>query len=153
MAFGISKRRPEKETEKVLGTEVIFAYQNYHKPETVIQFGESIKEFEMDIKFITAASYNTPEDIKTDDYEFTEPMHIFIDYMMHRLIQFTLPPMSLRNMIWNISKIYVEIFKKFPDQAVVCCSGYEYLHLHKLRVHNDNVISLIIRQKEFEEKT
>lgn len=147
--FGLNRnRRPDRESCRVLGKDVLFITQNYHHPESVIQYGETVKEFETDMNFVTIASASDAKDVLIEDYEFTEKTHVFIDYMMHRLIQFDLPPMSLKEMILNISKIYTEIFKKYSKEANVCCTGYEFLYLKNLKIHPDNVISLKIDHKE-----
>lgn len=138
--------RPKSQTSVVLDHDVTFITQDYSKTENVIKFEEPIKEFETYMNFVTIASAY-PKDVLIEDYQFTETTHVFIDYPMTRLITFDLEPMSLKEMIWNISSIYTQIFKKFNKEAKVCCSGYEFLYLKKLRVHADNIISLVIDEK------
>lgn len=138
----------KRDMVKILGTDVWFITQNYSKPETLVQFGDTIKEFNMDFNFVTIASAQPKDVLMEEEYQFTEPVHVFIDYMITRLIQFTLPPMSIKELIWNISRIYTEIFKSFSKEAKVCCQGYEFLYLKKVKIHNDNVVSLSIDQKE-----
>lgn len=140
------RERDRTKLVNIMGNDVMFITQDYSKPEEVIQFSEPIKQFEMDMNFVTIASAQ-PKDVLAEDYDFTETSHVFIDYPMTRLITFNLQPMSLKEMIWNISKIYTEIFKSFTKEAKVCCNGYEFLYLKKLRVHNDNVISIVIDEK------
>lgn len=132
----IFKPSPEKIT--VLDTEVLFLSD---KPE----YPEVEKEFESNLNFVTIASAYS-KDILIEDYQFTGST-VIIDYLMHRLIKFDLPSMSLKELIWNISKIYVEIFKSYKKEAKVCCSGYEFLYLKKIRVHKNNTITLEIRHK------
>lgn len=140
------KYRPSPEVIEVLGVNVKLITQDYSKPESFVQYGDPIKEFDTNMNFVTIASAQV-KDVKIEDYEFTEPMHIFIDYMMHRLIVFDLPPMKLNELIFNISKIYNEISTKLKVEAAICCEGYEFLYLKKIKIHPDNVISLIIEQK------
>lgn len=140
------KKRPSPETAEVLGTRVLFLTQDYYQPDTFIMYGDPVKEFDTDMNFVTIASAEA-KDVKIEDYEFKETTHVFIDFTMHRLIEFDLQPMKLSEAVFNISKIYMEIFKAFGAQAEVCCDGHEYLYLKKLKVHPDNVISLVIDQK------
>lgn len=133
-------------TEKIIAfdTEVLFLAEKTEYPDIE-------KEFEMNLNFVTIASAQ-PNDVFLEkdyaDYQFKDTSHIYIDYLMHRFIQFDLQAMSLKELIWNISSIYVEIFKSYKKEAKVCCSGYEFLYLKKIRVHKNNVVSLVIRHKE-----
>lgn len=138
--------RSKSQMVKIFDRDVLFITQDYSKPESVLKFDEPIKTFETYMNFVTIASAYA-KDVFIEEYQFTEKTRVFIDYPMTRLIAFDLEPMSLQEMIWNISKIYTEIFKKFIKEARVCCNGYEFLYLKKLRVHNDNIISLVIDEK------
>lgn len=146
------KKRISPETIEVLGTKVLLITQDYSKPETFIQYGEPLKEFKTNINFMTTASSESKY-IKLEDYEFTETTHIFIDFIMHRLIEFDLPAMKLNELVFNISKIYTEIFYRFNQEAEICCDGYDFLYLEKVKVHPYNVISLKIYQKIIDKKT
>lgn len=146
LAMQAFQSRPRNQFVKVLDRNVLFITQDYSNKESVLKFDDPVKIFETDMNFVTIASAYA-KDVFIEDYQFTETTHVFIDYPMTRLITFDLEPMSLQELIWNISKIYTEIFKKFHKEAKVCCTGYEFLYLKKLRVHNDNIISLVIDEK------
>lgn len=127
---------------KIFDTDVFF----YPSDEPKIVHGEIQKEFETDLNFVTIASA-FPQDVLIEDYQFKEASHIHINFLMHNPIQFDLPAMSLKELIWNISKIYMEIFKSYKKEARVCCSGHEFLYLKKINIHPGNIISLTISQK------
>ena len=127
----------------ILNTEVLFTKEK-------INLEKAEREFETDLNFVTIASAQ-PNDIflskEYADYQFKETSHIHINFLMHDPIQFELPAMSLKELIWNISKIYVEVFQKFRKEARVCCSGHEFLYLNKINIHSNNIVSLTVSQK------
>lgn len=116
------------------GVEVFFV-------NATVEFKNQIKMIETDMHFITIASA-TAKDVLVEDYEFTEPVHVINDHMMHRLIKFTLPPGTLQEIIYKISRIYVEVLKNYSKEAEVCCKGWEYLYLKKLFIFEGNLISM-----------
>lgn len=105
-----------------------------------------VKTIKTDINFVTISSAYA-KDVKIEDYIFDKPVTVITDYLKGKTIHFTLSSVSnLKEVIWNASKIYVEMFKKYATPEGRPLKGYEFLYLRKVKIYKDNLIELKIEK-------
>lgn len=127
-------KKRENERVDILNTTVAFLNEDDHS------FPVN-KIIETNLHLLTIAA-GEAKDIKIEDVIFSEDMQVYICYPMHRTIFFELKADNMQNFIYKISKIYADVFKSYRAEASVCCRGYEFLYITKIRIHENRILSI-----------
>lgn len=124
---------------QILGVKVMFV-------STEVGFTVSEKLINTDLSVVTIASA-TAKDVNVEDVEITDIKSIFIVNENHETIMFQLYVSNLKELIFEASKIYVEILKGSHSKIL---KGFEFTYFSEVNFYKDNMISLVAIKKQLD---
>lgn len=124
----------------VLNTKVLLVNQG-------IVYPHIEKVIDTNLSIVTIASAYA-KDVLIEDHEFENELNIFLDNddEIHRTMFFKLKVSSLKELIFETCKIYIESFKTQPEPLIVK-QGFEYLYIEKVEIRKNDMITFKVTHK------